>query len=296
MYVSFDQLRHSVSAGMSKTIVAAAAHDVHTLEAVYAATKEFFVQYILVGNREKIMAISSKLGVNLNPEAIVDAADDADCANKAVALIRDGWGHILMKGLLETGVLLKAVLDKDFGIRDSDTLSHIAVLEVPGYHKLISVTDGGVLPSPTLEQKASIVRNAVGFYHRMGFRKPKVAALCASETVSERIPETVDAAMLQTMCERGELGDCLLEGPLSFDIAVSREAASVKRFSSKVSGDPDILLVPNISVGNIFAKGLIYWGGTKMTGCILGAKVPIVLVSRNATAEEKLYAIMLCMA
>ena len=294
MFAGFDELHGKPAGCTPKTLVAAAAHDEHTLEAIYDATKEFPMQYRLVGNREKIMAISTKLGTTPDPNAIVDATDDNDCARKAVALVRNGMGDLLMKGMLESGVLLKAVLDKDSGIRSSETLSHLAVLEVPGYHKLVGVTDGGMLPYPTLEQKAAIVRNTVAFYERLGFKQPKFAALSASESVSGKIPETVDAAELQAMCERGELGDCLLEGPLPFDISVSREAASVKGVSSKVSGDVDVFLVPNITAGNVLAKGLIYWGKTKMAGCVLGAKVPIVLVSRNATAEEKLFSIMLC--
>ena len=294
MFADFNELHGSLAGSAPKTLVAAAAHDAHTLEAVYAAAKEFPMKYILVGDRKKIMDISSGLGCTPDPEAIADAGDDADCARKAVALVHEGRGDVLMKGILESGTLLKAALDKDSGVRDSDTISHIAVLDVPGYHKLVSVTDGGMLPSPTLDQKAAIVRNAVSFYRRLGFSRPKIAALCASESVSDKIPETVDAAKLQAMCEKGGLGDCLLEGPLSFDIAVSREAASVKGVSSSVSGDVDILLAPNITAGNALCKGLIYWGGTKMAGCVLGAKVPIVLVSRGATAEEKLFSIMLC--
>ena len=294
MFAGFDELRGGLTNGTPKTLVAAAAHDLHTLEAIYAAAKEFPLKYILVGNRNRIMDISSKLGCTPNPNAIVDAGSDAECARKAVALVHDGLGDVLMKGILESGILLKTALEKNTGVRSSVTLSHLAVLEVPAYRKLIGVTDGGMLPTPTLEQKADIVRNTVSFYRRLGYERPKIAALCASEAVSGKIPETVDAAKLQLMCRNGELGDCLLEGPLSFDIAVSPEAAAIKGVSSMVSGDADVFLVPNITAGNVLSKGLIHWGGAKMAGCILGAKVPIVLGSRSATAEEKLFSIMLC--
>jgi len=292
MFESFWELSGKVTT-MQKTLVVAAAHDSHTLEAVYAAAKEFKIQYILVGDRERIMSISSELDDSPALGTIVDGGDDADCARRAVALIREGGGDALMKGILDTGTLLKAVLDKESGIRDSGVLSHVAILETPGYHKLISITDGGMIPNPTLEQKADIVRNAAAFFRCIGYERPMIAALCASESVSPKMQETVDAAELQAMCCRGELGCCLLEGPLSFDIAVSRESAAIKGFSSEVSGNTDILLVPNITVGNVLSKGLIYFAGAKMAGCIFGAKAPIVLASRGAGTDEKLFSIMM---
>jgi len=292
MYKSFDELSKSINAGQ-RTLVVAAAHDEHTLEAVFAASVEFGTQYVLVGDREKILSLSLNLGISPAPETIVDSGDDADCARKAVDLIKSGSGDALMKGIIDTGTLLKAVLCKDSGIRGSGTLSHLAVIEAPDYHKLIGITDGGMIPYPTLEQKIDIVRNATSFFNNIGYKKPKIAALCASETVSPKIPETAEAAELQTLCREGKLGDCLLEGPLSFDIAISKGSAEVKGFKSEISGETDILLVPNITVGNVLAKGLIYWAGAKMAGCILGAKTPIVLTSRGASAEEKLLSIMI---
>ena len=295
MLRNFEELRSSGAALTSNTIVVAAAHDEHTLNAVYAASKASPMSYILVGNRKRIMEISSELSVVPNEDAIVDCDSGTDCAYKAVALIREKRGGILMKGMLETGTLLKAVLDKETGIKERATMSHLAVLEIPAYHKLISVTDGGMLTSPTQEQKADIVRNTVEFYRRLGYSRPKIAAICAGEVVSEKIPETVDARQLQIMCERGVLGDCLLEGPISFDIAISAKSAKAKGFISAIAGDVDILLVPSITVGNVLSKGLLYWGGAKMAGCVLGASVPIVLVSRAASTEEKLLSIQLCL-
>ena len=295
MFKSFGELCDRMIT-KPRTLVVAAAHDSHTLEAVFIASEKLNIRYILVGNREKIIDISSKLGFSPESDSIVDGTDDTDCAKKAVGLIREGAGDALKKGALETRTLLKAVLDKDSGIRDSGTLSHLSILETPAYYKLIGVTDGGMIPNPTIEQKRDIVRNAVNYYRLIGYNRPKVAALCASESVSPKIQETVEAAELQEMSHRGELGECLLEGPLSFDIAISRESASIKGFSSKVSGDTDILMVPNIAAGNILVKGLIYWAGAKMAGCILGAKVPIVLTSRASTSEEKFLSIMLSVA
>ncbi|MCL2856125.1 MAG: phosphate acyltransferase [Oscillospiraceae bacterium] len=295
MFANFTELKDSLSASAAKTLVVASAHDKHTLEAVYEAVQSLPMKYILVGDKAKILEISRELGVTPAEGDIVDAADDAACACKAIDLIREGRGNVLMKGLIETGTLLKAALDKENGIRGTGTMSHLAVLEVPGYHKLVAVTDGGMIPHPTLEQKADIARNAIGFFQKLGVQKPQVAALAAAEAVSEKMPETQAAAELQAMCGRGELGECVVEGPLSFDISVSKESAAIKKHPSKITGEVDILLVPGVATGNILCKGLLYWGGAKMAGCVLGAKVPIVLVSRGATAEEKLLSITLCL-
>jgi len=295
MFRDFKELQDSFSTDASKTLVVAAAHDKHTLEAVFEASNLLPMKYILVGNRAKITELSSELGITLSQDDIIDAADDAGCARKSIDLIRSGSGNVLMKGLIETGTLLKAALDKENGIRGTGTMSHLAMLKVPAYKKLIGVTDGGMIPHPTSEQKADIVRNAVLFFQRLGTSQPKVAVLAASESVSEKMPETVDAAELQAMCSRGELGDCIAEGPLSFDIAVCKESAAVKKHPTQIAGDADIFLVPNIATGNILCKGLLYWGGAEMAGCVLGASVPIVLVSRGASAKEKLFSVMLCL-
>ncbi|MCL2704492.1 MAG: phosphate acyltransferase [Defluviitaleaceae bacterium] len=279
---------------MIKTLVVASAHELHTLEAVYKAAADMKLEYLLVGDAERIKHLSDDLGYMPVSGSIIEAADEAECARKAVSAVRSLNSGVLVKGMMETATLLSMVLNKDDGIRDSQTLSHIAVLEVPGYHKLVSVTDGGMCINPTLSQKADIVRNAVKFYGGLGINGVKIAALSASEAVSSKIQESVDAAELVKMCGEGELGDCLLEGPLSFDIAVSGKAAGVKGFESRVSGDVDILLVPNIITGNILCKCLIHWGNAVMAGAVLGAKVPIVLASRGASTLEKLRSIAVC--
>ena len=295
MYKNFQEMRENLQALPPRSIVVAAAHESHTLEAVFAAASELPMKYLLVGDRGRILEISSELGTTVHESMIIDGGDDIECAQKAVNLIRDGRGDVLMKGKLDTATLLRAALNNSTGIKDSTTVSHIAILEVPHYHKLIAITDAGILPNPTLEQKAEIVRNAVKFYHKMGFPHPKVAALCASEILNEKIIETVDAHHLQKMCEAGELGDCLLEGPISFDLAISTKSAEEKGYHSAISGDVDILHVPGITAGNLLSKGLIYWGDAIMAGCVLGAKVPIALMSRAASPTGKLYSIMLCL-
>ena len=295
MFRNFEELKVSMTSDTPKTLVVAAAHDKHTLEAVYQAADTFPMKYLLVGDKDKIKEISAEFGKSLSDENILDAKDDAEIARKSVEAIRAGKGDVLMKGLIETGTLLKAALNREAGIRGTGTMSHLAMLEVQGYHKLIAITDGGLTPHPTLEQKVDSIRNAVGFYHGLGQNCPKVAVLAASESVSEKMPETMDGAKLQEMCKEGLLGECIVEGPLSFDIAVCKESAAIKKHPSNVTGEVDILLVPTVASGNILCKGLLYFGGAKMAGCVLGAKVPIVLVSRGATSEEKLLSIMLCL-
>ena len=295
MFRNFEDLKLSMATEEPKTLVVAAAHDKHTLEAVYEAVDTFPMKYLLVGDKEKIVEISEELGKTPLEEDIIDVKEEVDIARASIDAIREGRGDVLMKGLIETGTLLKAALNKEEGIRGTGTMSHLAVLEVQGYEKLIAVTDGGLIPHPTLEQKIDIVKNAVGFYHGLGEPCPKVAALAASESVSEKMPETLDGAKLQELCREGQIGECILEGPLSFDIGVSKESAAIKKHPSKITGETDILLVPAVATGNVLCKGLLYFGGAKMAGCVLGAKVPIVLVSRGATAEEKLLSIMLCL-
>jgi len=295
MFKNFNELKKSLSNDAPKTLVVAAAHDLHTLEAVYEASRVLPMKYILVGDKDKILEISKTLDKIPDEKDIVNTADDIECAKTSIDLIREQKGSVLMKGLIETGTLLKAVLNKETGIRGTGTMSHLAVLEIPEYKKLVSVTDGGMLPHPTLEQKADIIKNAVSFYHGLGAKQPKVAAIAASETPSEKMFETIDASELQKMCERKELGECIVEGPLSFDIAISKESAAIKKHPSTITGDVDILAVPSVSTGNILCKSLLYWANAKMAGCVLGAKVPIVLVSRGATSEEKFLSIMLCL-
>ena len=294
MFRDFQMMRSSLDETVPRTVVVAAAHDEHTIEAIHAATGELPMQFVLVGDRSRINELASKTGLICRADQIMDAADDVECATRAVELIRNGAGDMLMKGRMETSTLLKAVVHRQTGIRESDTMSHLAVLEVPLYHKLVGITDGGMIPTPTLEQKMDIVRNSVGFFSGLGVENPRIAALAASESISDRMPETKDAATLQELCSRGELGCCRLEGPLSFDIAVDLASAQIKGHASEICGDVDILLVPNITAGNILSKGLIYWAHARMAGCVLGAQVPIVLVSRGATAQEKLLSIMMC--
>ncbi|MCL2618925.1 MAG: bifunctional enoyl-CoA hydratase/phosphate acetyltransferase [Defluviitaleaceae bacterium] len=296
MFANFDALKKNVQGKGVMTIAVAAAEDHHTLEALKELGEHIEVRFFLVGDRAGIMRISEQISLKVGGDNIVDADGEEDSAAKAVALCAEGTADILMKGKLQTSTLLKAVLNKETGIRQGGLMSHLAVLESPAYHKLLFITDGGINPSPDAAQKQAILENSVSFLHRLGYDSPNVAVLAAVETVSDKMPETADAAALAQKNAAGEISGCCVEGPLSFDLAVSQESARIKGVDTKLAGKVDLLLMPNIASGNIMTKALMYMGGAKMAGCVLGAKVPIVLTSRGATAEEKLLSFLLCLA
>lgn len=287
-----DSLRHLPP----KAAVVAAAHDEHTLQAVFAARRDGLIRPILVGHREEILSIARGMGEELDPAQVADAADDARCAARSVELVRSGAGAMLIKGMLPTGTLLKAVVNRETGIRAGAVMSHVAILDVPSYHKLLYVTDGGMVVAPDLEQKRHILRNALDFCRFLGYDCPKAAALCAVETVNPAMPETADAAALKAEGERGDFGPCIVEGPIALDLATDRSAARVKGYRSPVAGDADILLAPSIAAGNLLGKSLYGLAGGEMAGVVLGAKVPITVNSRGATAEEKYWSILICAA
>lgn len=292
----FPALRDKLHDLPPKTAVVAAAHDEHTLQAVFAARRDGLIRPILVGRKEEILSIACRLGEEADPSQVVDAGGDPDCAAKSVELIRSGEGSMLIKGMLPTGTLLKAVVNRETGIRASEVMSHVAILDVPSYHKLLYVTDGGMVVAPDLEQKRHILKNAVDFCRFLGYDCPKAAALCAVETVNPAMPETADAAALKAEGERGDFGPGLVEGPIALDLATDSEAARVKGYHSPVAGDADILLAPSIAAGNLLGKSLYGLAGGEMAGVVLGAKVPITVNSRGATAEEKYWSILICAA
>jgi len=293
LFENFEALKSAVHNKAPKTIAVAQAADMHSLEAIRDAQKELSVKYKLVGDSDKIEAIAKQIGFELDRGAIIHADSEQEAAHLAIQLIRNGHAEVLMKGSLQTATLLKAVLDKESGISGGGVLSHIAVLESPAYPRLMFITDGGMNISPDLAQKKAILENSVAFMHSMGYNCPNVAVLAAAESVTDKMPETLDAYELVKMNKSSVVKGCVVEGPLSFDLAISRESAKIKGIDSAVSGESDLFLVPNISTGNIVSKALIYLGNAKMAGCILGATVPIVLVSRGASAEEKLLSILL---
>lgn len=294
---SFEQLIKNVqNFDGRKKVAVVAAHDSHTIEAVFQAVDNNIIDPVLIGKKELIEDIISELGRKIDEVEIIDCPDDKEAALKAVTMARDGEIQLIMKGKIQTADLLKAVVNKENGLRTDSIMSHFVIIEAPGYHKLLVTTDGGMIMYPDLEQKKKIIENAVGVLHTLGYESPKIAVLAAVEKVNPKMPESVEAGQLKEMYLSGEIGGCIVEGPISYDLAMSKTSAEIKGYTSPVAGDADVLIVPNITAGNILGKCLTFTAGAKMAGFIVGAKVPIVLTSRGATTEEKYLSLVLSAA
>ncbi len=293
---NFDQLIDQVKRfDTVRKVAVVCAEDAHTLEAVQEAEKDGLIESTLIGDRAKINAILDKLHFD-KADSIIHVEGDAESAVRAVELVHSGDVDFLMKGKIQTADLLGAVVDKEKGLRTGRVMSHVVFNEVPTYHKLLVLTDGGMMMYPDVDKKKQICENAVDTLISLGYKMPKVAVLAAVEKVNPKMQETVDADVLKQMNQKGELKKCIVEGPISYDLTMSKESASIKGFDSPVTGDADVLLVPNITVGNILGKALVYSAGAKMAGFIVGAKVPIVLTSRGSTSEEKYLSLVLSAA
>jgi len=255
--------------------------------AVEAANKGLIVP-ILVGPREKIQSVADSAGINLAQFQIVEAAHSHASAVKAVELLREAKAELLMKGSLHTDELMGAVVSRDGGLRTARRISHAFVMDVPTYHKVLIVTDGAINIAPTLEDKVDICQNAIDLAVALGREWPNVAILAAVETVTSKMPATIDAAALCKMAERGQIKNGILDGPLAFDNAISKDAAKTKGIHSDVAGDPDILLAPDLEAGNILAKQLTFLAKADSAGIVLGARVPIILTSRADSVRSRI--------
>jgi phosphate acetyltransferase len=255
--------------------------------AVDAATKRLIIP-VLVGPESRIREIAGSAQIDLGTIDIVDARHSHAAAAVAVQLVREGKAELLMKGSLHSDELLGAVVARDTGLRTARRLSHAFIMDVPTYHKVLIVTDAAINIAPTLEEKMDICQNAIELAHAMGVAQPRVALLAAVETVTSKMPATLDAAALCKMADRGQITGALLDGPLAFDNAISKEAARTKGIKSEVAGDPDILVAPDLEAGNILAKLLSFLGNSDSAGLVLGARVPIILTSRADSARSKI--------
>ena len=292
MINKLDDMLKKLKGDKRVTLSVAAAHDEEVLLAIKSAVEMDIITPILIGQENKIREIGKEINFDLSKFKIINKGTIEECAETAVKLVSSGEADFAMKGLLDTSVILKAVLNKEWGLRTDSLLSHVMVYEVPSYDKLLVTTDGGMNIEPDYDQKVKILKNAIEATKPLGLKHIKVACLAAKEKVNSKMQATVDARALQEAGERGEFGkDVTVEGPLAFDLAVSKEAAKVKGFKSKVSGETDIMLMPTIEVGNGIGKALTYFAGAKSAGIIMGAKAPIVLVSRADSHESKLYSI-----
>lgn len=294
VFHNFEEMVNKVKgAPLKAKLVVAAAGDEHTLDAVVEARREGIIEPVLVGDKPLIMEALSKLGEIISPENIYDVPDPEMAAEKAVSLVKEGKGDFLMKGKMDTAVILKAVVNKEHGLGKGGLMSHFSAFEIPGYHKILVPVDGGMVTYPTLEQKKAIIENTVQALRAMGYECPKVGVLACIEKVNPKMPETVEARELQEMNQRGEIENCIVEGPVSYDCAMSSEIALYKGYESQISGDVDILVAPNIHAGNIMGKMLTVTCGAKMAGFIVGARCPVVMTSRGASPEEKYLSIVI---
>ena len=259
------------------------------LAAALSAYKEGIIDPVLVGPRSRIEACADALQTGLEGIRIVETEDDPILASrKAVALASAGEVGALMKGSQHTDELLGAVVSRDANLRSSRRMSHVFWFDLPAYHKPLMVTDAVVNMAPSLKDKVDILANAIGFSHAIGLASPKIALLSAIETVNPELASSVDAAALSKMAERGQMRGAVIDGPLAFDNAISSTSAATKGISSPVAGDPDILMVPNLDVGNVLYKSFIYMGGGECAGVVLGARVPIILTSRSDSRRARI--------
>jgi phosphate butyryltransferase len=293
MINNFDEVLSMAQSQSTKKVAVAVAQDKPVLEAIKDACEIGLVEAVLVGNKDKIEEVAREINMDLSKLEIIHEADAAKAALIAVELVSTGKADMVMKGLVDTANFLRAVLNKEKGLRTGKLMSHVAVFEVPGIDRLLFITDAAFNMYPGLKEKIDIVNNAVTVAKAVGIETPKVAPVCAVEVVNPDMPATLDAAMLSKMNERGQIKGCLIDGPLALDNALSVEAAHHKGITGEVAGQADILLMPNIEAGNIMYKTLSYTTSSKSGAILVGTSAPVVLTSRNDSHETKMNAIAL---
>ena len=293
MFTHLEQMVEKVQKSGPRRVVVVAAENELVLRSIKEAQKQGLILPLLVGNGPEIETLATKVGINMNDARIVHVEMHSDAATRGVELVSQGEADILMKGHLHTNTFLHAVLNKSAGLRTDRLLSHVFVLQVPMYHKLLGITDAAINIHPTLMEKAEIIQNAVDMFRQLEIEKPKVAALSAVETVNPKIPSTLDAACLHKMAERNQIKHAIVDGPLAFDNAISTEAAQEKRIISDVAGDVDIVLAPDLDAGNILYKNLQYLANAQVAGIVMGAKVPIVITSRADPPQARVFSLAL---
>lgn len=294
MIRSFDEIFQKLKELPRKTVAVAAAEDEPVLEAVDFCRRNNVADAILVGDEGKIRAIAAELGIDLTGWRIIPETDPARAALTAVELVSSGQADMMMKGLIDTKSFLRAVLNKDVGLRTGNLITHVGVFDVPQYDRLLYITDAAFTMYPTLEQKVAIINNAVKLAHALGNELPKVAPVCAVEVVNPDMPPTLDARELTRMNESGEITGCLVYGPLAFDNAIDRDAAIHKKITHPVAGAADIFLMANIEAGNAVFKALTYTcQGERHGGILMGAAAPVIVTSRSDSFEAKVNSIAL---
>lgn len=278
----------------TRRLVVASANDAHSIDAVARAVEMGIVEATLVGDTERIHTVCQEENIDVSRFSIVHEPDELGAARKAVALINEGKGDLLMKGLVSTDKYMKAILDKENGLMTPGAiLSHVTVMESPRYHKLLICGDVAIIPAPELKEKLAITQYLIHTAHALGNSLPKVAVLAATEQVMPKMPACVDAALLSKMADRGQIKNALVEGPLALDVAIDKESADIKNIENEVAGDADCLVFPNIESGNVFYKANTKLAGGEQGAIVAGAKVPAILSSRGDSVQTKLYSIAL---
>jgi len=293
---SLSDLKAIVAGAPMRKLILAAAQDQHSLSAVVRAWKDKIIEPILVGDKESIQNICSANNYDIEGVRIIHEPDTEMAVEMSVRMVNNKQADVLMRGKIGTSTLLKHVLNKEWGLRTGNLLSHFALFEVETYHKVIAVTDVAMNIAPNLKDKISIINNSVNCLIKLGYNIPKVAVLGAVEMVNESMEATLDAALLSKMNQRDQIRNCIIDGPLAFDNAVSLESARLKGIRSEVAGDTDLLLMPDIEVGNVLYKSLVFFARAKVAAVILGARVPIVLTSRSDSEQAKYDSILLAAA
>lgn len=289
-----DQLIDVLKNKAKKRLVAAYANDDHTIEAVSMAVDMGVVDATLVGDEQTIKKVCASHNIDPSKFRIVQENDETKAAAKAVELINNGEGDVLMKGLVSTDKFMRAILNKEKGLLPPKAvLSHVTVVQVPTYHKLLIVGDVAIIPAPDLNQKVAITNYLIKTAHSLGIEKPKVALLAATELVSPAMPACVDAALISKMGDRGQIKGAFIDGPLALDVAIDPESAKIKKLTGEVAGDADCILFPNIESGNVFFKACTKLAKGELGAMVMGAKVPCVLTSRGDSVQSKMYSIAL---
>lgn len=289
---SFKELTELAKQRGKKRCVVVCAEDRAVLEGMRLAHDLGLISPVLVGNKPKICELAKSVQLDITGFEVYDEKDENQSLIRAISLVKDK-GDFLMKGMLSSSAFLKGVLNKEWGLRTGRILSHVAAFQIPGYQKLLFMSDGGMNPKLDLKARIEIINNAVGALSMMGIMNPKIGLVAASETINPDMPETVDAVQIVEMNRTGQIPNCTIDGPFGFDVAVSKKAAQIKKIESGVAGDVDFILMPNISAANIWAKGLMYFAETTGAGMVLGAQRPIIMLSRADDAPTKLNSIAL---
>jgi len=295
MLRTFDEILEAARRRGPAAIAVAAAHDPDVIESLKLARELHLAEGILVGKAGDIRSLAREAGFDVSDSQIVNEPDPAVALRQAIALVREGRAGLLMKGKVVTANLIRAILDKETGLRTARQLSQVIVFQVPGIDRLMLMTDAAINIAPGLAQKVELCRNAIDLARAIGIEKPNIAALCALEMVNPEMPATVDAAALCAMSRRGQLAGCYIEGPIAMDACLSKFAAERKRIQSPVVENTDIFLAPNIEAANILYRAIVYFAKAESGGVVMGARVPLVLLSRAETPETKVRSIALAM-